>query len=43
MLQGEWLIPSGCLQTLEAALDWDGRMRPFLAELLQHKVLVAQV
>ncbi len=43
MLQGEWLIPSGCLQTLVAALDWDGRMRPFLAELLQHKVLVAQV
>ncbi|KAL0049952.1 hypothetical protein WJX82_001553 [Trebouxia sp. C0006] len=41
-LQGEWLIPSGCLQTLVAALDWDGRMRPFLAELLQHKVLVAQ-
>ena len=43
LLQGKWLILKGHLPTLVAALDWDGRMRPFLAELLQQKVLIAQV
>lgn len=43
VLQGEWLLPKARLHTLVAAIDWDGRMRPFLAELLQHKLLIAQV
>ena len=39
LLQRVWLIPSAHLPSIVAALDWDGRMRPLLAEVLQHRVI----
>ena len=39
LLQRKWLIPSAYLPSMVAALDWDGRLRPLLAEVLQHRVI----
>ena len=43
LVQDAWVISASNLETFAAVVDWDGRIRPFLNELLQTGGLVIQV
>lgn len=41
-LQG-WNVSMNGMHAMAAALNWDGRLRPFVQELVQERVLNVQV